>query len=238
MEMEKTLKRRHQYFFGHHFCVQLCPHWSFGGQRASEDGPAVSEGALDSASASVLSYYNQMLYDLYGLFATDSLSEDKIIELLTDYTEKTLGVAEVDESTVKSLVAAVTSAMEGAASGESEQYFDLYSFDTNIAMVENESVTLANTEAVEAQIIDHMKYRAPQALVGDMDGFVEKLEGLFSLTERLELTKDKLETTKGKEQLFADSAELIQDVDAFNKRLLAYTSAPHLSLATGGGYPL
>ena len=198
---------------------------------------AVSEGALDSASASVLSYYNQMLYDLYGLFATDSLSEDKIIELLTDYTEKTLGVAEVDESTVKSLVAAVTSAMEGAASGESEQYFDLYNFDTNITMVENESVTLANTEAVEAQIIDHMKYRAPQALVGDMDGFVEKLEGLFSLTERLELTKDKLETTKGKEQLFADSAELIQDVDAFNKRLLAYTSAPHLSLATGGDTP-
>ena len=198
---------------------------------------AVSEGALDTASASVLSYYNQMLYDLYGLFATDSLSEDKIIELLTDYTEKTLGVAEIDESAVKSLVAAVTGTMAGAASGESENYFDLYSFDTDISLVENESVTLANTEAVEAQIIDHMKYRAPQALVGDMNGFVEKLEGLLSLTERLELTKDKLETTKGKEQLFNDSAALIQEIDAFNKRLLAYTGAPHLSQTTGGENP-
>ena len=35
---------------------------------------AVAEGALDNAGASVLSYYNRMLYDLYGLFATDSLT--------------------------------------------------------------------------------------------------------------------------------------------------------------------
>jgi Flp pilus assembly protein TadG len=50
---------------------------------------ASAEMALDSATGSVLSYYNQMVYDLYGLFATDSLSNDAIAQLMTDYTEKT-----------------------------------------------------------------------------------------------------------------------------------------------------
>ena len=31
----------------------------------------MAESALDSAGQSVLSYYNQMLYDLYGLMAVD-----------------------------------------------------------------------------------------------------------------------------------------------------------------------
>ena len=161
---------------------------------------AVAEGALDNAGASVLSYYNRMLYDLYGLFATDSLTEEDITRLLGDYAEKTLGTVPVEESALTSLVDAVTSAVGGLTGEDGEELptFDLYSFDAEVTLVDGASHTLANTEAVEAQIIDHMKYRAPENLFNAAtsgDSFLGKLQGLFDLTERMSVTKDKLELT-------------------------------------------
>ena len=192
---------------------------------------AVAEGALDNAGASVLSYYNRMLYDLYGLFATDSLTEEDITRLLGDYAEKTLGTVPVEESALTSLVDAVTSAVGGMTGQDGEELpaFDLYSFDTEVTLVDGASHTLANTEAVEAQIIDHMKYRAPENLFNAAtsgDSFLGKLQGLFDLTERMSVTKDKLELTGGKEALFQSAADLITRIGNFNANLAAFATNP------------
>ncbi len=192
---------------------------------------AVAEGALDNAGASVLSYYNRMLYDLYGLFATDSLTEEDITRLLGDYAEKTLGTVPVEESALTSLVDAVTSAVGGLTGEDGEELptFDLYSFDAEITLVDGASHTLANTEAVEAQIIDHMKYRAPENLFNAAtsgDSFLGKLQGLFDLTERMSVTKDKLELTGGKEALFRSASDMITKIGNFNANVAAFAANP------------
>ena len=204
---------------------------------------AVAEGALDNAGASVLSYYNRMLYDLYGLFATDSLTEEDITRLLGDYAEKTLGTVPVEESALTSLVDAVTSAVGGLTGEDGEELpaFDLYSFDAEVTLVDGASHTLANTEAVEAQIIDHMKYRAPENLFNaatDEKSFLGKLKGLFDLTERMSVTKDKLELTQGKEQLFQDAADLISEIGYYNADVASFAADPlYLAVPSGVGDP-
>lgn len=204
---------------------------------------AVAEGALDNAGASVLSYYNRMLYDLYGLFATDSLTEDDITQLLGDYAKKTLGTVPVDESALQGLVGAVTDAMGGLTGDDGEELptFDLYSLDAKVSLVEGASYTLANTEAVEAQIIDHMKYRAPASLFSaatDEKSFLGKLKGLFDLTERMSVTKDKLELTQGKQQLFEDAATLIEEIGYYNADVASFAADPlYLAVPSGVGDP-
>ena len=192
---------------------------------------AVAEGALDNAGASVLTYYNRMIYDLYGLFATDSLTEEDITRLLGDYAEKTLGTVPVEESALTSLVDAVTSAVGGLTGEDGEELptFDLYSFDAEVTLVDGASHTLANTEAVEAQIIDHMKYRAPENLFNAAtsgDSFLGKLQGLFDLTERMSVTKDKLELTGGKEALFRSASDMITKIGNFNANVAAFAANP------------
>ena len=155
---------------------------------------AESEAALDSAASSVLSYYNKMLYDLYGLFATDSLSEEEITRLLQEYTEKTLGVAEVPESSVKQINQAIYTALTGQAAQEADlASFTAYDYEINVTM-DPDRVSLANTDAVESQIIDHMKYRAPISLVSGVGDFLEKISVLFDVVDRIEAAKDKADS--------------------------------------------
>ena len=108
-------------------------------------------------------------------------------------------------------------------------YGDLYSFDAEVTLVDGASHTLANTEAVEAQIIDHMKYRAPENLFNAAtsgDSFLGKLQGLFDLTERMSVTKDKLELTGGKEALFRSASDMITKIGNFNANVAAFAANP------------
>ena len=191
---------------------------------------------VDSAASSVLSYYNKMLYDLYGLFATDSLSEEEITRLLQEYTEKTLGVAEVPESSVKQINQAIYTALTGQAAQEADlASFTAYDYEINVTM-DPDRVSLANTDAVESQIIDHMKYRAPISLVSGVGDFLEKISVLFDVVDRIEAAKDKADSEKelGKEQLANDAADLIQRISAYNADLLKFTVCPHdPPMATG-----
>lgn len=197
---------------------------------------AESEAALDSAASSVLSYYNKMLYDLYGLFATDSLSEEEITRLLQEYTEKTLGVAEVPESSVKQINQAIYTALTGQAAQEADlASFTAYDYEINVTM-DPDRVSLANTDAVESQIIDHMKYRAPISLVSGVGDFLEKISVLFDVVDRIEAAKDKADSEKelGKEQLANDAADLIQRISEFNAKLKKFTNCPYdLDKGTG-----
>lgn len=145
---------------------------------------AMAESALDSASMSVLSYYNQLVYDLYGLMATDSLSEEEIKTKLTSYVEKTLGTAEVNAGLIQKIVSLVDT-------DDTKKGFDGYDFQLSVEAEPN--VSLASTDFVEYQIIEHMKYRAPLLLLGNEDGLLSKLKGLTDVAERLDLAKKRLE---------------------------------------------
>lgn len=192
---------------------------------------AQAQAALDSASTSVLSYYNELLFDLYGLFATDSLDEEKITELLSDYTKKTLGVLSVEDSAITQIYNAIV----GTVSKEDTiATLNGYNYDITVTTGSAPLVSLANTEAVEGQIIEHMKYRAPLAML-DTNGFLQKLSGLGDVIELVEAALDKVKTDKNsdKKNLAERAADLIERTNSLKGNLLIFTASPDALNAAG-----
>ena len=188
---------------------------------------ANAEMALDSAANSVLSYYNKMLFDLYGLFATDSLSVDDIDALLTDYTSKTLGIIGVDEHTTTKLTQAIQSVVSDSIGSEifdKSNLFDGFDYNFEIEVDQDQCVTLANTAFVEAQIIDHMKYRAPISMAQGASNFLENIHVILDIKDRVTLSKERIKDTEEKDQLAQDASDLIKDVEAFEQELRNYCS--------------
>ena len=151
---------------------------------------AMAETALDTAAESVLSYYNQMLYDLYGIFAVDSasVSREKIAEVMERYVTQTLGAADIDYSGYSTMLSNFL--LEGDwEAGEGTNYFNDYDIDVNITA--GASVTLASTDYVEDQIIDYMKYRVPLSLAEGAGSFLSKLEAIVNIKDRIKASKDR-----------------------------------------------
>lgn len=184
----------------------------------------LAESALDSANESILSYYNQMLYDLYGLFAVDSesVSEDKIVEVLNNYVKKTLSVDNIDYNSYSTIL---TQWLTQSGNSEDVKYFDDYDFELNING--GSSVTLASTTYVEDQIIEHMKYRGPIELVTE-SGFFEKLESIISMGEIIEAVTTKLRITNSRESksLYEDADELLEDIKNFSNKIKNFCYDP------------
>ena len=185
----------------------------------------MAETALDSATESVLSYYNQMLYDLYGLFAVDNndVAEENIAEILENYVSKTLQTADIDYDDYATNL--TDWLLSGSWSDEEKEYFNDYGFTIAI---ENSgaSVTLANTDYVEDQIVEHMKYRAPVEMVTQTDGFIDKLSAIVDMKDRLAASKEQITITNKHENLFEDAAKLMEDINAFNERMIAFCVNP------------
>lgn len=186
---------------------------------------ALAESALDSAEESVLSYYNQMLYDLYGLFAVDTndITEEQIADVLKKYVEQTLQTTDISYNEYSTGL--TDWLLEGDwRTEEDTPYFDDYDFTVDIEA--GSSVTLANTDYVEDQIIDYMKYRAPVGLITESEGFINKLNAIVEVKDRLKATKDQITVTNGHKQLFTDSELLMRDINTFNEKVIAYCNNP------------
>lgn len=183
----------------------------------------VAESALDSASQSVLSYYNQMLYDLYGLMAVDaeSISEEQIANVLEDYVSKTLMTVEIEDDAYVSTLTQFL--LDGEIwSDDGVEYFDDYAFTVTIGGESaGSSVTLASMDYVEDQIVDYMKYRAPMELAG-IDGFLGKLNAITAMEESLNASQTLVDVTKSHRDLFREADALKKDVDSFIREVAGF----------------
>lgn len=219
---------------------------------------ATAESALDTAASSVLSYYDQMLYDLYGLFATDSLDATSIQSMLEEYTKKSLGLIPMAESDLTKLTNTVVSSVTGLTQEEDEDtFFDGYDFQIDSIVVnedsggfisgvngqvqtavnaatsggvvpQGKSYTLANTSAVEQQIIDHMKYRAPLELVAGAGSFLQKAKSLVEVKDRIQgaMEKTKVTSEGGKSELCERAAGLIAKIKTYTYEMLLFSHNP------------
>lgn len=126
------------------------------------------------ATESVLSYYNELLYEMYGLFALDSRNTDKIQEIFENYLEKTLLVTNLSEEQISGVVDAFNNSLNDA------KIFDGYKFNIDDVSVDH-TFSLAQTDITRVQILEHMKYRAPYELVKSKDGFLSKINNVLKL---------------------------------------------------------
>lgn len=193
-----------------------------------------AEAALDSASSSVLSNYNKLVYDLYGLFSVDiklekeQSMEEAIGEAYQHYLKEMLEM--VDAKEYETMLAELITGKKTAATLNTGS---LYDFEITELKADT-SITLADTANVENQIIEYMKYRAPVQLTDDMKGFLGKLQVITEMKDRVQeaLTKEKIkekyETEEnGNVPLSTEAAELLTEINSFAGTLYQYTIAPH-----------
>ena len=156
------------------------------------------ESALDSASSSVLSSYNKLVFDLYGLFSTDitiaegETMESKIEALYNGYLQETLGIIDVDTEQYSTLLNNVLHADEDKNVLTTKSLYDFQITELDAGT----SVTLANTSNVENQIIEYMKFRAPVELMGEVEGFVNILKTITDMESSVQAAQDRHAITK------------------------------------------
>lgn len=178
---------------------------------------AMAESSLDSAADSILSRYNKLVYDLYGLLATENLTQEELVNQFQTYVSDTLDIGDIDYSDYQTLLGQV---LAGSVSEEG-QYFDGYDFQIKVEA--GNSVTLATTENVEYQIIEHMKYRGPVQLVGQAGSFLNELEQILSVKNRIQAASERIQITNSNKALFQDCSDLIDDINLYNDHVRAFS---------------
>ena len=106
-----------------------------------------AEDSLDTAASSVLSYYDELLFDLYGLFAVEDPDMEKIKARMNQYFEQTLALVPGDHTELKNML---NDSVEQA-------FFDGYDFQAELTAVGSQ-FDLGQTMVTRAQIVEYMKY--------------------------------------------------------------------------------
>lgn len=191
-----------------------------------------AEAALDMATESILASYDNMLFELYGLFGADVEMDGKNVEeALKDAYEKYLNSVfealsiEADSDTTELVRLLSDSLFED----EDNHYLtarQIYRFEIE-ELDAGTSVTLANTANVESQIIEYMKFRAPVEIVeGLAGGFLEKLNGLLQFKDRIAAAHEaeKLSEEFEKGSAPKEAKELLGEINAFANRLYDFST--------------
>lgn len=211
------------------------------------------EASLDNASDSILSNYNQLLFDLYGLFSVDvgadgtgAVSEEemkaRIEELYNTYLDAVLNTGDIKlDEEYRTLLNDIFDEVSGKPVKEVNAGTEnLYDFKIeNLECGTN--VTLADPANVESQIIEYMKFRAPVQLIDETQGFLEKIYSLLTMTDRVEeaLTKTKItakyeEPENGEKGVSEKAYDLQKEINEFAVKLYNYSVNPTNPLSSLG----
>lgn len=147
-------------------------------------------GAGDLTMNAALSEYDQVLKDMYGLFAMIQ-DEDNLEPALQSYFEQTieggLSGTNTDQHTVQEYAKVMTNwVLQMEESGELDfdnlLAMDVATFSTNNVS----SSALANPAVMKRQIVDYMKYKGPVSLASTLFSKLSFLKNSSAQTEVLE----------------------------------------------------
>jgi len=144
--------------------------------------------AVDSAAMSQLTYYNNVLKELYGLFAIADNDPAAIKESIAkDLDERLLftGLSEGKESFEK-YYSEVMSLINNGEKIKPLNFFDFRVEDINVNLLYN----LSETSVFKRQILEFMKYRAPKEVA---DQFLDKFLAFKDLGEQTKILEKKLD---------------------------------------------
>lgn len=154
-------------------------------------GKMVMSSAGDLAMNAGLTYYDDALRDVYGLFAV-SKTEAELTENLKKYFQQTLGEATGDAGdpgySDQLLSYVQQSISSGWGDAKESRLLDLSLTSFKAAGLEN--ATLANDYAIKSQILEYMKYRGPASLGY---GMIEKIFAFKDLGKQQTVMEKKLE---------------------------------------------
>ena len=162
------------------------------------DGSKVLAGKMKLANAgdlalnAGLTYYDEALRDIYGLFAI-SESEDELKANLEVHIRRTLGenVGAVDEGYVDSMLNFVDEAIQGEFSGIPQgNLLDMTMEEGSLDLLKLDASTLSHEYVLKQQILEYMKYRGPATLGY---GILEKLNMFKDVGAQQDVMEKKLD---------------------------------------------
>ncbi|TYQ16794.1 UNVERIFIED_CONTAM: hypothetical protein Cloal_3367 [Acetivibrio alkalicellulosi] len=157
--------------------------------------PPLVKSSLDLSAISLLTYYNNLLKEHYGLFA---LSENDVYILtmqIADSLEKNLMIK---------------------YDNNNERTFNLYNFkieDLNVVPLYN----LSENSVMRKQIVEYMKYRAPK---GISEEFLDKILSFKDFSRQSKIMNKKLDLDKQFENIGRSKenlSESVIDINLFEK---------------------
>ena len=172
------------------------------GARISAARTAVT-GAGDLAMNAALSEYDEILKDVYGLFAMSETTEElqKNVSRYFSNTINNEGILQGSDSYTRSFINSI-----GSLFSSDDISFDNI-VDTQVEhfnLVEVSNSALANPTVLERQIIEYMKYRGPVSmgtglitklgLIGETSKQTKALEAKVDYEKKLDTVQDACET--------------------------------------------
>lgn len=187
-----------------------------------------AESALDQATQSALTYYDNLLFDMYGLFAMeqgglsgvpagDAAVQEQLEQLLRTYMERTLGIAAPPGGSGEPQL--IAGQLVGSV-------FDGYDFRIEQLNVAG-NLNLSQTAITHYQLIEHMKYRAPLQIAAEVGDFVSQLTSLLEFRDQLEAIQKAVQQLDEKAKtFFEEAADVLKQAGAYRDRIGVFAVNP------------
>lgn len=146
-------------------------------------GQAAASAAGDITLNTALSQYNNMLKDIYGLFAT-SQNNESLLESLGTYYKECIEVNGVNASDANTYVEKIMNTFGAGGSTASRDLLNIAVDDFTVSAPEG--ANLANPLMLKKQITEFMKYRAPLNLGLEILDAVKIFKNLSKQTKVIE----------------------------------------------------
>jgi len=177
----------------------------------------IVQGAADSAAMSVLADFDSILKSEFGLFALENpqnASSD-----FENYFKKSLMASYADDPGYTEMAwQFLKNKLLNKENLANMNFYNFYDFQ-----IENAQATpmysLANTEVLENQLVEYMKYRAPVEIVKSTDilGVFDQAKQLGDVKGSMDLLKKKNKFDKKKMKLQSAVVDLILVLDSINE---------------------
>lgn len=135
------------------------------------------QSAAELATENILTGYDEVLYDLYGLFAVSDT--EGVQARVMEYIDQMVSLGVGEGSTLSTIMAQSVLFDAGL-----ESAWNPYKMDLEVTT--GSSVDLADSAVLKSQIIDQMKFRAPIQLADSFLDFLDTVKGLEKVSEEIE----------------------------------------------------
>lgn len=156
-------------------------------------GQAAASAAGDITLNTALSQYNNMLKDIYGLFAT-SQNNESLLESLGTYYKECIMVNGLDASDANTYVEKLMNTFGAGSSNTSRDLLNIAVDEFKVSAPEG--ANLANPLMLKKQITEFMKYRAPLNLGLELLDAVKIFKNLSKQTKVIETQQKYYEEQK------------------------------------------
>lgn len=181
---------------------------------------SMMSSAGDMALNAGLTYYDQVLYDIYGLFAI-SETEEELSENLKKHFKKTLGetvgAGGADSQYIDDILNHIDDAVKSGWNGEeASRLLDLQLNDSVFKAGGVDGSQLSQPYVLRSQILEYMKYRGPASLGY---GMLEKVHAFKEVDKQQKTLEKKLDYEEKMSDVQKACENAYKNIVPYNQKL-------------------